>query len=122
MTAFLHTAVIQEQRGMMKAWNLVLVILTFFFTIFGTFMTRSGVVQSVHAFGKDNQIALEFIIFMLFFLIVGLGLVIYRLPRLRNNGAFESFASRETAFLVNNWILLACAVFVLFVTMLPTIT
>jgi cytochrome c-type biogenesis protein CcmF len=122
MTAFLHTAVIQEQRGMMKAWNLVLVILTFFFTIFGTFMTRSGVVQSVHAFGKDNQIALEFIVFMLFFLIVGLGLVIYRLPRLRNNGAFESFASRETAFLVNNWILLACAVFVLFVTMLPTIT
>ncbi|MBK7078293.1 MAG: cytochrome c biogenesis protein CcsA [Myxococcales bacterium] len=122
MTAFLHTAVIQEQRGMMKAWNLVLVILTFFFTIFGTFMTRSGVVQSVHAFGKDDQIALEFIVFMLFFLIVGLGLVIYRLPRLRNNGAFESFASRETAFLVNNWILLACAVFVLFVTMLPTIT
>lgn len=122
MTAFLHTAVIQEQRGMMKAWNLVLVILTFFFTIFGTFMTRSGVVQSVHAFGKDDNLALQFIVFMMFFLIIGLGLVIYRLPRLRSKGSFESFVSREMAFLFNNWILLACAVFVLFVTMLPTIT
>ncbi|MEZ4399931.1 MAG: cytochrome c-type biogenesis CcmF C-terminal domain-containing protein [Kofleriaceae bacterium] len=121
MTAFLHTAVIQEQRGMMKAWNLVLVILTFFFTIFGTFMTRSGVVQSVHAFGKDNDLALQFIVFMFFFLIVGLGLVIYRLPRLRSAGSFESFVSREMAFLLNNWILLACAFFVLIVTMLPTI-
>ncbi|MBK9033236.1 MAG: cytochrome c biogenesis protein CcsA [Myxococcales bacterium] len=122
MTAFLHTAVIQEQRGMMKAWNLVLVILTFFFTIFGTFMTRSGVVQSVHAFGKDNDLALQFVIFMVFFLIVGVGLVLYRLPRLRSSGSFESFVSREMAFLFNNWILLACAVFVLFATMLPTIT
>jgi cytochrome c-type biogenesis protein CcmF len=122
MTAFLHTAVIQEQRGMMKAWNLVLVILTFFFTIFGTFMTRSGVVQSVHAFGEDNKIALEFIVFMVFFLIVSLGLVIYRLPRLRSKGGFESFVSREMAFLLNNWILLGCAFFVLFVTMLPTIS
>ena len=122
ITAFLHTAIIQEQRGMMKAWNLVLVVVTFFFTIFGTFMTRSGVVQSVHAFGKDDQLALEFIVFMIAFLILGIGFVIYRLPRLRGANGFESFASRETAFLVNNWILLACAVFVLFVTMLPTIT
>lgn len=122
VTAFLHTAIIQEQRGMLKVWNLVLVILTFFFTIFGTFMTRSGVVQSVHAFGEDDQLALRFIVFMVFFLIIAVGLVIYRLPRLRQKGGFESFVSREMAFLLNNWILLACALFVLFVTMLPTIT
>ncbi len=120
--AFLHTAVIQEQRGMLKVWNLMLIILTFFFTIFGTFMTRSGVVQSVHAFGEDDNLALQFIVFMVFFLIVALGLLIYRLPRLRSVNKFESFISREVAFLLNNWILLSCAFFVLFVTMLPTIT
>jgi len=120
--AFLHTAVIQEQRGMLKVWNLMLIILTFFFTIFGTFMTRSGVVQSVHAFGEDNDLALQFIVFMVFFLIISLGLLIYRLPRLRSSNRFESFISREVAFLLNNWILLSCAFFVLFVTMLPTIT
>jgi cytochrome c-type biogenesis protein CcmF len=122
MTAFLHTAVVQEQRGLLKTWNLVLVILTFFFTIFGTFMTRSGVVASVHAFGEDNQLALQFIVFMVALLVVSLGLLLHRLPRLREQGGFESFVSREFAFLVNNWMLLACAFFVLFVTMMPTIT
>ncbi|HVV84220.1 MAG TPA: cytochrome c-type biogenesis CcmF C-terminal domain-containing protein [Kofleriaceae bacterium] len=122
ITAFLHTAIIQEQRGMLKVWNLVLVILTFFLTIFGTFMTRSGVVQSVHAFGQDSVLALQFVVFMAFLMIVSLGLLIHRLPRLRKDGALESFVSREFAFLVNNWILLACAFFVWFVTMLPTIT
>lgn len=122
MTAFLHTAIIQEQRGMLKVWNLVLIILTFFFTIFGTFMTRTGVVQSVHAFGQDKVLALQFVVFMAFLMVVSLGLLIHRLPRLRKDGELESFYSREFAFLVNNWILLACAFFVLFVTMLPTIT
>ncbi|HUQ08066.1 MAG TPA: cytochrome c-type biogenesis CcmF C-terminal domain-containing protein [Kofleriaceae bacterium] len=122
MTAFLHTAVVQEQRGLLKVWNLMLVILTFFFTIFGTFMTRSGVVQSVHAFGEDNQLALQFIVFMALVLIVSIGLLLHRMPRLRDKGGFESFISREFAFLLNNWILLACAFFVLFVTMMPTIT
>ena len=122
MTAFLHTAIIQEQRGMLKVWNLVLVILTFFFTIFGTFMTRSGVVQSVHAFGQDSVLALQFVVFMAFLMIVSLGLLVHRLPRLRKDGALESFVSREFTFLLNNWILLGCATFVLLVTMLPTIT
>ncbi len=122
MTAFLHTAIIQEQRGMLKVWNLVLVILTFFLTIFGTFMTRSGVVQSVHAFGEDNALALQFVVFMAFVMVVSLGLLVHRLPRLRKDGELEWFVSREFAFLLNNWILLACAFFVWFVTMLPTIT
>ena len=121
-TAFLHSAIIQEQRGMMKPWNLSLVILTFFLTIFGTFMTRSGVVQSVHAFGEDNQLALLFILFMGAILILSFGLLVDRLPRLRSSNTFESFASREFAFVLNNWILLACAFFVLFATMFPTIS
>ena len=121
-TAFLHAVMIQEQRGMMKVWNLVLVIMTFFLTIFGTFMTRSGIVQSVHAFGEDNQLALLFVLFMAFIFVVSIGLLVYRLPKLRSANTFESFVSREFAFLLNNWILLACAFFVLFATMFPTLS
>ncbi|HEY4242479.1 MAG TPA: cytochrome c-type biogenesis CcmF C-terminal domain-containing protein [Kofleriaceae bacterium] len=121
-TAFLHSAIIQEQRGMMKRWNLVLVVATFFLTIFGTFMTRSGAVQSVHAFGEDNVLALQFIVFMALILIVSIGLIIYRSPQLGSKMELDSFLSREFAFLVNNWILLACAVVVVFLTMYPTIT
>jgi cytochrome c-type biogenesis protein CcmF len=121
-TAFLHSALVQEQRGTMKRWNLSLVILTFFLTIFGTFMTRSGVVQSVHAFGEDSVLALQFIIFMALILVVSFGLLIFRSHRLAKNPEFESFISRDFAFLLNNWILLACAVFVLFATMFPTIS
>jgi cytochrome c-type biogenesis protein CcmF len=121
-TAFLHSAIIQEQRGQMKIWNLLLVILTFFLTIFGTFMTRSGAVQSVHAFGEDNILALQFIVFLALILIVSLGLLVYRANKLSTRMQFESFLSREYAFLMNNWILLACAFFVLFATMFPTIS
>ncbi len=122
MTAFLHSVIIQEQRGMMKVWNLLLVVMSFFLTIFGTFMTRSGVVQSVHAFGEDKQLAMLFILFMGFLMIASFGLIIYRLPKLRSKSRFESFVSREFAFLLNNWILLGCAFFVLFATMYPTIS
>jgi cytochrome c-type biogenesis protein CcmF len=121
-TAFLHSAIIQEQRGMMKTWNLLLVVITFFFTIFGTFMTRSGIVKSVHAFGEDNVLALQFVAFLAVILVVSIGLIIYRQNKLATKTAFDSFYSREFAFLVNNWILLACAFFVLFATMFPTIS
>ena len=121
-TAFLHSAIIQEQRGMMKQWNLWMVVVTFFLTIFGTFMTRSGVVQSVHAFGEDNELALNFIVFMALILIVSTGLIVHRAPKLAAKTEFDSFYSREFAFLLNNWILLACAFFVLFATMFPTIS
>jgi cytochrome c-type biogenesis protein CcmF len=121
-TAFLHSSIIQEQRGMMKRWNITLVVLTFFLTIFGTFMTRSGVVQSVHAFGEDNVLALQFVLFMAVTLVVSIGLIIYRSNKLSTRIEFDSFFSREFSFLMNNWILLACAVFVLFATMFPTIS
>jgi cytochrome c-type biogenesis protein CcmF len=121
-TAFLHSAIIQEQRGMMKRWNLMLVIVTFFLTIFGTFMTRSGIVQSVHAFGEDSVLALQFVAFLAVILVVSLGLLVYRSNKLSSKTEFDSFISREFAFLLNNWILLGCAFVVLFLTMLPTIS
>jgi cytochrome c-type biogenesis protein CcmF len=121
-TAFLHSVMVQERRGMLRVWNVTLVITTFFLTIFGTFMTRSGVVQSVHAFGEDRELAMLFTIFMIAILTVSFGLVIYRLPLLRSRHELDSWASREAAFLVNNWILLFSAFFVLFATMFPTLS
>jgi cytochrome c-type biogenesis protein CcmF len=121
-TAFLHSVMVQERRSMLRVWNVTLVIVTFFLTIFGTFMTRSGVVQSVHAFGEDPELALMFTVFMITILTVSFGLVIYRLPLLRARNELDSWASREAAFLVNNWILLFSAFFVLFATMFPTLS
>ena len=121
-TAFLHSVMVQERRGMLRVWNVTLVITTFFLTIFGTFMTRSGIVQSVHAFGEDRELALLFTIFMVVILVFSFGLVIYRLPLLRSRHELDSWVSREAAFLANNWILLFSAFFVLFATMFPTLS
>jgi cytochrome c-type biogenesis protein CcmF len=121
-TAFLHSVMVQERRGMLRVWNMTLVITTFFLTIFGTFMTRSGIVQSVHAFGEDRELAFLFTIFMVLILTVSFGLLIYRLPLLRARHDLDSWVSREAAFLANNWILLFSAFFVLFATMFPTIS
>jgi cytochrome c-type biogenesis protein CcmF len=113
---------VQERRGMLRVWNVTLVILTFFLTIFGTFMTRSGVVQSVHAFGEDRELAWLFTIFMIVILTFSFALVLYRLPLLRARNELDSWASREAAFLANNWILLFSAFFILFATMFPTLS
>jgi cytochrome c-type biogenesis protein CcmF len=121
-TAFLHSVMVQERRGMLKVWNVTLVIVTFFLTIFGTFMTRSGVVQSVHAFGEDRQLAWMFTIFMVAILTSSFALVIYRLPLLQARHELDSWVSREAAFLANNWVLLFSAFFVLFATMFPTLS
>ncbi|HVX94814.1 MAG TPA: heme lyase CcmF/NrfE family subunit [Polyangia bacterium] len=121
-TAFLHSIMIQERRGMLKIWNVTLIILTFFLTIFGTFMTRSGIVQSVHAFGQDTTLAWIFTGFMAIIMIVSFGFVIKRMPELRSRGTFDSWLSREAAFTLNNWILLFVAFFIMFATMFPTIS
>src|SRR5688500_9818799 len=121
-TAFLHSVMVQERRGMLRVWNVTLVITTFFLTIFGTFMTRSGVVQSVHAFGEDPELARLFTIFMITIVLGSFSLVIYRLPLLRARNELDSWVSREAAFLANNWILLFCAFFILFATMFPTLS
>jgi cytochrome c-type biogenesis protein CcmF len=121
-TAFLHSVMVQERRSMLRVWNVTLVILTFFLTIFGTFLTRSGVVASVHAFGDDPQLARLFSAFMVAILAFSFGMVIHRLPLLRARAELDSWVSREAAFLVNNWILLFCAFFVAFATMFPTLS
>ncbi|MCB9568099.1 MAG: heme lyase CcmF/NrfE family subunit [Myxococcales bacterium] len=118
--AFLHSVMIQERRGMMKVWNVVLIIISFLLTIIGTFMTRSGVVESVHAFGEDSDLAWTFGAFMLLIVVFSFGLVLWRRPLLRARGELESALSREFAFLVNNWLFLICSLFVLAATMWPT--
>ncbi|MEM6289643.1 MAG: cytochrome c-type biogenesis CcmF C-terminal domain-containing protein [Myxococcota bacterium] len=120
-TAFLHSVMVQERRGMLKVWNLVLIILSFWLTIFGTFLTRSGVVQSVHAFGEDPQLAWTFGIFMVIILAVSFGLLFWRLPLLRARNELESVLSREFAFLLNNWLFLLSAFFVAGATIYPTL-
>jgi cytochrome c-type biogenesis protein CcmF len=121
-SAFLHSVIVQERRGMLKVWNVTLVIITFFLTIFGTFMTRSGVVQSVHAFGEDRALAWMFSVFMVAILLFSFGWVIRRLPMLRPRYDMDSWISREAAFVANNWILLIAAAIVLFGTMFPTMS
>src|SRR6478672_9812722 len=121
-TAFLHSVMVQERRGMLRVWNVTLVIVTFFLTIFGTFMTRSGVVQSVHAFGEDRWLATLFSGFMILIVTFSFGWVIYRLPLLKSRHELDSWLSREAAFMVNNWILLFSAFFILFGTMFPTLS
>jgi cytochrome c-type biogenesis protein CcmF len=107
---------------MLRIWNVTLVILTFLLTIFATFMTRSGMVQSVHAFGEDPQLAMMFTVFMVGMAALSFGYVIYRMPLLKARNEFDSWLSREAAFLANNWILLFSAVFILFATMFPTLS
>jgi cytochrome c-type biogenesis protein CcmF len=121
-TALLHSIMIQERRSMFKVWNVVLVAVTFLLTIVGTFMTRSGVVQSVHAFGQDTRLAIIFAIFMLLIIAASVFLILWRLPLLRSRHEIDSLLSREFFFLLNNWILLFAAAFVLVATLWPTIS
>jgi len=121
-TAFIHSVMVQERRGMLRGWNVTLVVTTFFLTIFGTFMTRSGVVSSVHAFGEDTKLAFMFTIFMIAILVASFGLIIRRMPLLHARHELDSWVSREAAFLLNNWVLLFAALFVLFATMFPTLS
>jgi cytochrome c-type biogenesis protein CcmF len=121
-TAFLHSVMIQERRGMLRVWNLSLVIMSFWLSIMGTFLTRSGVVQSVHAFGKDPVMTWLFGSLLIAILVVSFGLLIWRLPFLRSRSQLESLLSREFAFLFNNWLFLSMALFVLGTTLYPTMS
>ena len=120
-TAFLHSVMMQEKKGMMKVWNMVLVSATFFLCILGTALTRSGIVQSVHAFAQ-SPISRYFTIF----LALGIGLVVYfilnRLDYLKSESQLESVLSRESSFLFNNLILLASCFSILWGTLFPVIS
>jgi cytochrome c-type biogenesis protein CcmF len=120
-TAFLHSVMMQEKKGMMKVWNIVLISSTFFLCILGTLLTRSGVVQSVHAFAR-SEIGKYFVSF----LAIGIAAVIYlildRLSYLKSESQLESVISRESSFLFNNLILLASCFAVLWGTLFPVIS
>ena len=120
-TAFLHSIMIQERKGMLKVWNVALAILTYALCLFGTFMTRSGIISSVHAFAQSN-IGPFFGTFLVLTLIFSFGLLWLRLPLLKAENRLESFASRETAFLLNNWILLGMLFAVFWGTVFPLVS
>jgi cytochrome c-type biogenesis protein CcmF len=120
-TAFLHSVMMQEKKGMMKVWNMVLVSSTFFLCIFGTFLTRSGVVQSVHAFAQSS-LGRYFVTFLAVGIAATLYLILNRLDYLKSEAQLESVLSRESSFLFNNLILLASCFAVLWGTLFPVIT
>jgi cytochrome c-type biogenesis protein CcmF len=116
-TAFLHSAVVQEKRGMLKFWNMLLIILTFILVILGTFATRSGVVTSVHAFAKSNIGPLMFS-FLGVTMLSSIALLLWRQERgdLRGANDLDSLLSRESLFLMNNWLFLGLMIVVLWGT------
>ncbi len=117
-TAFLHSVMIQERRQMLKLWNLTLVILTFSLTMFGTFLTRSGVIASVHAF-TQGTVGVFFLAFLALVVLVSLILLAWRWYALQAQGQLDSVVSRESAFLLNNLLLVAAAFTVFFGTVFP---
>jgi len=120
-TAFLHSVMMQEKKGMMKVWNIVLVSSTFFLCILGTFLTRSGVVQSVHAFSR-SEIGKYFVSFLAIGIAATVYLILDRLDYLKSESQLESVVSRESSFLFNNLILLASCFAVLWGTLFPVIS
>jgi cytochrome c-type biogenesis protein CcmF len=120
-TAFLHSVMVQERKGMLKVWNMVLVALAFELSIFGTFLTRSGVVNSIHSFAKSS-IGAWFLAFVIITTIFSVSLIIWRLPLLRARTKLESAFSREAAFLYNNLLLVALALTILWGVIFPVLT
>jgi cytochrome c-type biogenesis protein CcmF len=120
-TAFLHSTMVQERRGMLKVWNLGLVIASFALSIFGTFEVRSGIISSVHSFAY-SAIGGYFFAFLAIVIVFSLGLFIYRLPKLRPEQEFDSVISREGSFLLNNLVLLGVTFTTLWGTLFPLIS
>ncbi|MGE5102698.1 MAG: heme lyase CcmF/NrfE family subunit, partial [Deltaproteobacteria bacterium] len=117
-TAFLHSAMVQERRSMLRVWNLNLIVGTFALTILGTFLTRSGIISSVHAF-TTGTIGYYFLTFIALVLLTALAIVAGNSERLRTKGRLDSAASRETVFLLNNLFLTAFMLTVLVGTLFP---
>jgi cytochrome c-type biogenesis protein CcmF len=120
-TAFLHSAMVQERRGMLKVWNLGLVIASFALSIFGTFEVRSGLISSVHSFAYSD-IGGYFLAFLCLVVVFSTALFIYRLPKLRPEQEFTSVISREGSFLLNNLLLVGITFATLWGTLFPLIS
>jgi cytochrome c-type biogenesis protein CcmF len=120
-TAYVHSVMIQERRGMLKLWNLALLLATFCLCIFGTFVVRSGVISSVHSFATST-IGPYYLGFLTITVLGSLGLVIWRVPRLRSDNQLESMLSREASFLLNNLLFLGIAFAVFWGTVFPLIS
>jgi cytochrome c-type biogenesis protein CcmF len=120
-TAFLHSVMIQEKRGMLRVWNVLLVILAFSLSLFGTFLTRSGVINSIHSF-TQGSIGPWFLAFIGLTVAVSLTVVFWRLPQLRSKTRLESVVSREAAFLYNNLLLLALCLAILWGVVYPLLS
>jgi cytochrome c-type biogenesis protein CcmF len=120
-TAFLHSIIVQERKGMLKTWNLSLIIITFALTIFGTFVTRSGLISSVHAFGVSDMGPL-FLGFLAIVLFGSFGLLVSRAKILSTDRKVGSWTSKESSFLVNNLLFVAMTIGVFWGTILPTVT
>ncbi len=118
LTAFLHSAMVQERRGMLKSWSLALVLATFALAVFGTFNVRSGLVASVHSFAQSG-VGPYFLAVVGLTLAVSVGLLAWRSPRMRAEHDFDSLISRETVLFLNNYVLTAIALVVLGGTLFP---
>jgi cytochrome c-type biogenesis protein CcmF len=120
-TAFLHSVMIQEKRGMLKVWNMILVALAFNLSLFGTFLTRSGVIDSIHSFAQSS-IGGWFLGFLALMIVFSVVLIRWRLPLLRTKTRLESLVSREATFLYNNLLLVALCLTILWGVLYPILS
>ena len=120
-TAFLHSVMVQEKKNMLRVWNIVLVALAFGLSVFGTFLTRSGVINSIHSFSQ-SPIGAWFLGFVCVIALFSIAMIIWRLPLLRSRTKMESLISREAAFLYNNLFLVAFALTVLWGVAYPMVS
>jgi cytochrome c-type biogenesis protein CcmF len=120
-TAFIHSVMIQERRGMLKVWNMALVMSAFYLSIFGTFVVRSGVINSVHSFAQ-SAIGPYFLTFLVLVMASTLALLFYRLPELRSENHLDSLLSRESSFLLNNLLFLGLVFAIFWGTIFPLVS
>ena len=121
-TAYLHSVMVQEKRDMLKVWNLVLIGLTYSLCLFGTMLTRSGLVRSVHAFAQTEIFGILFLGYVALTVVVFFGILAWRRPLLRSSNRLESVLSREAGFVVNNWLFMALLGVVFWGTLFPKVS
>ena len=120
-TAFLHSIMVQEKRGMLKVWNVSLICATFTLALMGTFLVRSGILESIHAFGAST-IGVQFLVFIGLVIAGSAALIIARLPDLRSEARLDSLLSREAFFLLNNLVLVGLCLVIMWGTFFPLIS